>query len=798
MADAFEIYNGGIPDWWNGSGGWGGGGYWPGGGFGPLNPTNDPGYYGWPNDPWGIIPPPFIWDGPSGGGGTGVYSQTPTSSGTGTPANEGNNGGGGGTIGGGTSGLPNDINGVGNSTGINMGTAANPLGGLGGSSGSIPQTVNNVLSILGPLSNIYGAIQGNNNQDWLRGALATVLANEQNYGVLPGSQAFNQYSNMLQGVAGSNLQNPAALLYGPDNNGLTQNLLNSLQNQSGNLQNTLNQYSGGQGNLGYTNPLMEGAQQALTNSGNMLGNPLQAYAGALSNGGVQGLQNTANLAGQGFAGGGWTPQYQQGFDQLTNFFNGNPVTGAAQALAGTLLGQSGQTAYTNQSQKLANDVASSGGWIPQLNMSLPALQQILNNGGNTSQSNNLAQAGNLMLNNNGMTPTGQAAVNAGLAGVQSGGQTPLTQALSQFGLNQAQNPGTPFTNGTQQQGLNLINTKAVMTPQQAVSIARNQAGTDAMANAKAAYAQALRRGGGPGSMSGLQNEAMTDFADKVAQAQSQAATQALQGQQAALLQQQGQGTNMLNVGGGLQNQAQQTGVNAALGGGGLAQSLLGTYGGILGNAQNTAANLYGTAAGMLGQSGSLANSLLSNGLSNVPQLTNAAANYVSPYIQLGLGAANNVTGNINAGNSLASMLQQGQLGGINSLSGLMGNQNQYALGLGGLQNNINQGLGGLLNSTAGTQGNIYNNLYNTGTAGGQLGLNQYSALTGAQNQNYGNQLTLGNLYNSLMNTGNNPLTALAGQGADILRTGLSAQSGIFGNQGNTTTSPWTTALNTGH
>jgi hypothetical protein len=641
----------------------------------------------------------------------------------------------------GTGGIPVVIPPLG---GIGGGGGGGGIGGSGGGGGSTgtsgagglasifsnPNILNNALSALGGLGSIFGAIQSTNNIDWLHGALGTVLANLQNNGTLPGTATFQQYAGMLgpNAQAGSNLglsqlQNSL----GP--------LLSGLQGQQSNLPGLMSQYT----QNGYSNPL------------------IAAGAGGQGQGGLQdllgSLQGTTGLAQQVFGSGGYTPQGAQGFSSIMNLLQGGaPGSQNSAGVANNLIGGQGMTAYNQNAQNLSNDVMSSGGWIPQLNMALNPLQSILNNGGNTNQSNILMNSGNNTLNNaplgvSGLTPTGATGELAALQGILQGGTNPATQALT--------NTGT-----------NILSQSPLMSPAQAASLAANQSATTFQNQMKQQFEQAMLRGGGPGAItSGIQNEAVNDYANQGNQNVSAAVANALQQQQALQLQQQQQGTQMLTGGLGAQS------------------NLLGNYSGLLGNLEGVAANRYGTGSNSVLGSGNLANSLLSTGLGTVPQLTNAAANYVSPYGQLGSNAANNQLGFLGAGSNLSNILQGGQLGGQNNLTNLLGTTNQYALGA-----------GGLANSTTGTSANIANLLASLGISSGQLGLGQFGGLTGAQNQNFGQQNSFAGNAGNVFGSSNNPLLGLANAGNSLTQTGLSTQGGLFGNSGNTTSSPWSNLI----
>lgn len=576
--------------------------------------------------------------------------------------------------------------------------------------------------------------------DWLRGGLGTAIANATNMLAGPGQQIMGQYGNPLAQLAqqqlGNNTDAMSFYLGGQNGQG-------GLLNNFGNYGNYVDQSRQGYIDASMNPALMQGAQGGMQGAAGSLNPGLQAAGGQFANM-AGGLGNTAGLAGQEFAAGGWTPQYQQGFDQISNIFNGggagNPG-GASQFEANNLIKSGGQTGFNLNATNLANGVMSSGGFNPYIQMGKDPTQNILNAQGAGQQSNALMGGGqdaiNGMYGTGGLTPTGATAEAAGLQGILQGG-------------------GNPYNIGAQNQGLQYMQQPALMSPEQAASIASNQAGTTARTQVQQDFEKAMARGGGPGAITGgIQNEGMNDAADKISQAQSQAFQQSLLNQQQLQLQQQAQGTQMFNVGAGNQ-----------LGN-------LQAASGLQGQNENVAAQRFGTGASMLGQSGQLQNNQMQYGLGNANAMSNAAANYISPYGQYGSNAMGNMSSMLGQGGNLASILQQGQQGGLQSLGNLMGNQNQYAIGMGNLQNTATQGMGGLMNNMAGTQGNIYNNLFGTGINQGQLGVGQFQALTGAMNAGMGQQLGLGSLMNSQQGTWMNPLQTYGMQvGPQMLQQGV--------------------------
>ena len=564
--------------------------------------------------------------------------------------------------------------------------------------------------------------------DWVRGGIATVLADLTNQGVTTGVNGIQNIANNYLLQTAPNMMNSAAGASTNYADWLTPMVYNApsmLQSAFGNT--NTNAMNAMQGQNAYTNPLLNGASSlfgAATQGMGQAGTSMLDYAGNVNNRFgtlLDPLDKTAGLAGQSFASGGWTPQYQQGFDQISKLLNGGiPGLQSAPGTAESLIGGQGANAFNQGAEQTGAGMMATGGWTPQLSMALNPTQAILNAGGNTGQSNALMSAASPYL--------------------QTGGQTELSQGLAN-------------------RGMQLAGGQALMTPDQAASLAGNQAATQFADQAKQAEAQAMRRGGGAGAVvaNGMQNQGMADFADQAAQGISGAVTNALQGQQQLNLNQQGQGLGAAQGAGGLQN------------------------------------NMLGTVGGMAQGSGQLANTLMGTGLGEVPSLTNAAANYLSPFESYAMGGAQNQLGRLGQGGNLAGLVQQGQLGGISDIGSLMSAENQYALGMGGLQNQITQGMGNMgLQSLTGA-GNLYNNVGNLGGTQGQLGLGQgqlgvgqagamtnlYNALGGNYNTSIGNMNQMGTVLNNMYSNATNPLQAIMSAYGGLANTGLGGLAQLF-------------------
>jgi len=463
---------------------------------------------------------------------------------------------------------------------------------------------------------------------------------------------------------------------------------------------------------------------------------------------TQGLQNWQNQVG-----GMMNPLVGRSIQDLGYLGQGmsSPLQGASNLAQGGMqgLGAMMPTAIQN---------FQSGGWTPQyqgaynaignvLGQNIPGLQtsantanNLVGNFGQTDFNINAQAMANNMLGQGGWTPQLSMALNpvAGILGTQ--GNTGQSNALYSGGSPLLASGGqTQLGNNMAGRGVDLYSQQALMNPAQAASIARTQASQNFAGQEQQAEQQALARGGGAGATvaNGLQNQGMADFYNQAATGISGAVNNALQQQQGLNLTQQGQGINLAQGAGSLQNA------------------------------------LLGTSGGLVQGSGQLANNLFGTGLNEVPSLTNAAANYMSPYVSYGTGGMGNQLGMLGAGSNLASMLQQGQLGGIGALGNIMQNQNQYQLGMGNLQNSMTQGTGNLLNSLFGTNAGMYNQQ-------GQLGLGQYGALTNAIQGAMNSGINAGNVYSSLLNNYFNPLVGISGQGESLLGSSLGSEANLFG------------------
>jgi hypothetical protein len=204
------------------------------------------------------------------------------------------------------------------------------------------------------------------------------------------------------------------------------------------------------------------------------------------------ITQTAN---RGFQGGGWTPQYQQGFDYLNYMMGGaNPLVNAGVSGGLDLLQSRGMDPMTAIYQDLAIKAAA----------------------GDTS------------------TGAEQRMAQLGMQNIEGGGWTPQSGAMSDVGMQ-------------------ILQQNPLMSPEQAMSFAADTAGAKSRQAAQAQMARSLARGGGPGSVvaSGLQEEGMADYYDQANRLQADSVQNALNQQQQLGLGQWGQAGGLLSGAGQL-------------------------------------------------------------------------------------------------------------------------------------------------------------------------------------------------------------------------------------------------------
>lgn len=637
------------------------------------------------------LPQPSTGQQPVGGGGGGAIPAIV---------------GGAGAIGGALGGIFGG-GGSGGATGGSTGTASGGGQQAGGSNmggfAMMPGMMQGAGSLLGGI----GALLGSRASDWMRGA----LTDQQATAMAAYAGAMDPWWQMYQGAVmpgygwadrADEMRNWAGN-YGPYTgaNQITPQSITQLYQALG-----MN-----------TTPAMEGAQQGIGET-----------AGSLT--------GTRNLAGQGFAGGGWTPMYQQLFDRGSEMLTGAGWQNAAPAgVGGDLLGQRGQNVYTQALQNAALGGLQTQGMNPYL-----------------AAGQDIALADLAM---GGMTPglAGLQGMGAGM--LQQGGGTPEIAAMSGVGLEGLlRGGGTPTTDLLQGVGGNIFAQEALLPMEQAISAAGDIASNQAISQYEAAQRRAQARGGGPGPVrGGIQNAGMMDYADQAARLISDAQNQAMMQQQQLQLQQRGMGGQV------------------ATGAGQLEAGRLGQFGDMMGAGAGLQAQRLGLGAGMITDPARIAAARMGQSYGAIPGMQGAGTDVLSALLGAGQGGMNAEIARMGLGGDLLQNYNQNRLQALGSLGNIQGLQNQYALGLGGLQNQM-----------AGTQGNLLSNQFQNWLGGGQQGINRASAISGnwlgAQSGTQGwNQLA-----NQMWSTGMGmPMNAM-GQLADIAR-GWQGPFNTFGASG---------------
>lgn len=531
-------------------------------------------------------------------------------------------------------------------------------------------------SLAGP---IVGSIAGQNGIQWLQGLLASIYANGGN-AQADGKAGYQKFFDDFYGPNKDAMQSLSALLFGPNGQfAQTTDQINGVNSQIPGLFSGADAYKG-QNSTG-TNLL----QQL-----------------------ISGQNGSKDLANQVFAGGGWTPQGQQGFDQISSLLNGT-LTGTNQGVnaMNSLFSNGGSTDFTSQFQNGARQTLSNGGMTPTLNAAGAPLTGILNAGGDTKNNDILRQFGLDALQTGGYTKNSQAGSNSALDTVLNGGNTAQTDAL-------------------QGRGLELLGREALLPLGQVLSMSRDQAGAATLQQAEKARREAMNRGGGPGSTvaNGLQNQAYADFADQAARNESDAATKALLGQQQ------------------LQQNEQLAGGQIATGGANAATSRFGTGGDLLSSLESGATNRYNVGGNMANAANDNETKRLLSALGLIPDIQDSATRNLGTVGGLGMNAANLDLSRLGLGSDIMKTLSGNDLSknqiGLTALTNLLGNQQQYALGAGNLGNNI-----------ANTQGSNLQTLLTNAIASGQLDLNKITQLV--QSMQNGNQNSIAN-NNSVSNT----------------------------------------------
>ena len=220
--------------------------------------------------------------------------------------------------------------------------------------------------------------------------------------------------------------------------------------------------------------------------------------------------------------GGFSGEMRQAFDR--NLDLGTGRTSQQQTLndlSNEIIGTRGRTAELDFMRDRSQDLFRDD---PSLRAASNEGLGIIKAGGQTRELRKLAGQGNSLIASGGFTADLRRLEGQLQAQIQSGGISPQGQKL----LGQLQ----PLIESGGQGG-------ALLPMDVATGFARDQAVSAIQNQAEGARRQAFARGGGPGAVvaSGLQNQALAEFADESARAEAGAVQQAALGQQGLQLQQ---------------------------------------------------------------------------------------------------------------------------------------------------------------------------------------------------------------------------------------------------------------------
>lgn len=392
------------------------------------------------------------------------------------------------------------------------------------------------------------------------------------------------------------------------------------------------------------------------------------------------LSGAMGEAQRRMAGGGGTAQSKAGIDAALGLISGggwSPQAGAMSDLGAGIMSGGGWSPQAGTLSDLGTGIAQGGGWSPG--------------------AGKLGDAGGLLLGAEGMNPLLEGLAGAGQAGVQGAGQNDISRMMAQRGAGYAMED-------------------PLLGMDQAIGMARDQAGTAARQQAEAMRRQALARGGGPGNIvsAGSQNNQMNEFADQISQAQASAARDAMFKQQELQLQKAGLGQQMMAGAGGLENQR------------------LGTYGDIAGQAQSLANQRMGMGGQFTGQSVDLANQRLGLGFGALRDALSGANQRLGIGVDASQNALTGANQRLGLGfDALQGLGNQDLQGWQAALNAQVAGQGQAANMLGTL-GNLFTGAEGLGVQRMGLGAGMTQNALQAMLQGGQ----QYNQFLGQQ-QNYG-------------------------------------------------------------
>lgn len=514
------------------------------------------------------------------------------------------------------------------------------------------------------------------------------------------------------------------------------------------------------------------------------GQNIPGVQGALGQmGGLTGAQGGQNdLARQMFANGGQNDNSDRSFNNLTNFMSGQSVPQQGMTnMANNLFSQngninplfqsimnssakglSGANPWLDYAQNSLGNISKNQGQTGPTNQGIGAASGMFGNGGMTPGLSGLESQGFNAFGNNGLTPTGVQGENAALQVLNNAGQTPTTQGL-------------------QNRGLDLAGRESLLPMNQVASMARDEAATAYQNNMEGARRQAFARGGGPGATvaNGLQNSAMSDYADKGAQAESQAVRDALVKQQGLQLQQAGMGANMAEQGGSLQNNRFGTAANTLTGLEGVAANRFGLGGNFIQGANNAATNRAGTGLSSLNQLAGLQSGRELGSLNQIGGNEQTRTNQQTGLGGLGLGANAQSLQGLGLGSGMYNDTMQGMLTGNGQYNNLIGTTGQLGLGAGQLANSGTQGLNSILESILG--GNL---------SSSTQGLNRTNSFLGANQQGINSQQGLLNFLAQMQSGNQASGSGMLGQLLNLSQGGLQGLTQLYQPKDNTATNPF--------
>lgn len=462
--------------------------------------------------------------------------------------------------------------------------------------------------------------------------------------------------------------------------------LNQIFNQGTGNQAALSSFANGVlGNFGMTGSSAAGLDAALN---------------AIKNGGFNAnLSNLADVGGSMISQRGYGPETQGALDFFSNIMQNGGRDAGTQNLVNTGQGLVGSNGLTPQMSQLMNYVVNGIG-----------------QGGSSPQIEDLINSGKSLVSSGGMTAPMNAFLQQIYSGIGSNGMTPESKQL--FGKMM------DIVNNNGQGG-------ALLPFNTAVSMARNQAATDAANSAEAARRAAFQRTGGAIG-AGTTEQALAANSNASLQAQAAAVQKAATDQQTLQLQQlmgaAGVGGDLSKAATGLLGQlygagsdlfksaSQNLGVGANMMTAGNEDIVknLASYLGLGGDLSKAAASNISTGAGLMGTGEQLAAERMGQGVTGFQDTINNTLNRLKSASDMitgantsanqrlfgGLGSINDLTnGATNANANAASIL--------NSLTNQSLTATQGLTGLGGLEsNNTQNSLQGLA-SLLGLGNNMY-------------------------------------------------------------------------------------------